>query len=189
MTGVTQQHFQRVTGSNPSKHQGNPQKPVEHVTWDQAVKFCRRLSELPQEKAAKRRYGLPTEAQWEHACRAGTLSEYYFGDDENRIGDFAWYGGNCREQSHPVGEKEPNAFGLCDMYGNVWEWCADWYDPAYYANSLADDPTGPVIGSSRVLRGGSWCNHAWGCRSANRHEREPGALNFLGFRVSIALAE
>ena len=185
-TDVTQGEYQRVMGSNPSKFQGDPKRPVEQVSWDDAVEFCRKLSELPGEKAAKRRYGLPTEAQWEYACRAGTTTRWYSGDDEAGLVDVAWFDKNAGGQTHPVGQKKPNAWGLYDMHGNVWEWCQDWYDREYYAKSPTDDPAGPSGGSDRVLRGGSWNVHAGGCRSANRIKGGPGLRNDnLGLRVSL----
>ena len=147
--------YERVTGSNPSKFEGDPQRPVEQVSWDDAVEFCRKLSALPGEKAAKRRYGLPTEAQWEHACRAGTTTRWYAGDNQAGLVDVAWFNTNSGGQTHPVGGKKPNAWGLYDMHGNVWEWCQDWYDKEYYARSPIDDPAGPPGGSFRGMRGGS----------------------------------
>ena len=189
-TDVTQEEYQRVMGSNPSKFQGDPKRPVEQVSWDDAVEFCRRLSELPGEKAAKRRYGLPTEAQWEYACRAGTTTRWYSGDDEARLGDVAWFNRNAGGQTHPVGQKRANAWGLYDMHGNVWEWCQDWYDEDYYAKSPTDDPAGPPGGSYRVVRGGGWDYPAWYCRSAYRNNFGPGYRYYgLGFRVSQVLAD
>ena len=144
VTEVTQEEYQRVMGSNPSKFQGDPKRPVEQVSWDDAVEFCRRLSELPGEKAAKRRYQLPTEAQWEHACRAGNPGPWSFSPpsgqlpaalEEKLLGEYGWFNANAGGQTHPVGQKRANVFGLYDMYGNVWEWCQDWYDKDYYAKS------------------------------------------------------
>ena len=119
---------------------------------------------------------MPTEAQWEYACRAGSTTRYCFGDDESGLGEYAWYGENSGDKTHPVGEKKPNAWGLYDMHGNVWEWCADWYDGGYYAQSPTDDPTGPATGSFRVVRGGGWHYAAGCCRSAYRHGTRPGPV-------------
>jgi len=118
------------------------------------VAFCNRLSALPEEKTAGRIYRLPTEAEWEYACGAGSTTRYSFGDDPAGLRDHAWFEGNASSTSHPVGQKRPNAWGLADMHGNVWEWCADWYDEGYYANSPADDPAGPSERRDRVVRGG-----------------------------------
>ncbi len=189
-TDVTQEEYERVMGSNPSKFQGDPQRPVEQVSWDDAVEFCRKLSALPGEKAAKRRYGLPTEAQWEHACRAGTTTRWYAGDDEAGLGDVAWFNANSGGQTHPVGGKKPNAWGLYDMHGNVWEWCQDWYDKGYYAKSPIDDPAGPPSDSARVFRGGCWIDGAGFCRSAYRNGSRPGLRDcILGFRVCLVPAD
>ncbi len=189
-TDVTQEEYQRVMGSNPSKFQGDPKRPVEQVSWDDAVEFCRRLSELPREKAAKRRYGLPTDAQWEYACRAGTTTRRYSGDDEAGLADLAWFDKNLAGMTHPVGQKRPNAWGLYDMYGNVWEWCQDWQDMHYYATSATDDPAGPSGGWNRLLRGGSWSSPARYCRSAFHLGYGPEhRADDLGFRVCLVLTE
>ena len=190
VTDVTQEEYQRVMGSNPSKFQGDPKRPVEMVSWDDAVEFCRRLSELPGEKAAKQRCALPTEAQWEHACRAGSTSRYYFGNDENQLGEFAWYDDNSSGQTHAVGQKRANAWGLYDMNGNVWQWCQDWFDKHHYANSAAVDPAGPATGSDRVARGGAYRAPARRCRSAIRGSTELGhGRDFVGFRVCQVVAD
>ena len=189
-TDVTQEEYQRVMGCNPSKFQGDPKRPVEQVSWDEAVEFCRRLSELPAEKAAKRRYALPTEAQWEFACRAGTTTRWYFGDDEARLVDVAWLTTNAGGHTQPVGQKQANVWGLYDTHGNVKQWCQDWYDGGYYARSPVDDPRGPVTGSVRVIRGGCWRSPARFCRSAVRDGHEPGIRHVnLGLRVSQVPAE
>jgi len=186
VTQVAQEQYQRVMGNNPSKFQGDPKRPVEQVSWDDAVEFCRRLSELEH---GGKRYQLPTEAQWEYACRAGSITRYWFGDDGSQLGDYAWYEANSESKTHPVGQKRSNAWGLCE-YGNVWEWCQDWYDKNYYAKSPTDDPTGPPDGSQRVLRGGSWFDPARICRSAFRRNFEPGNRHgTIGFRVSLVVAD
>ena len=188
-----------MMGSNPSKFQGDPKRPVEQVTWGEAVEFCRGLSELPEEKGAKRRYGLPTEAQWEHACRAGNPGRWYFSErsssvptasEERLVGEYGWFNANAGGQTHPVGQKRANVFGLYDMHGNVWEWCQDWYNKDYYAKSPTDDPMGPPGGSYRVVRGGCWSDPAWRLPVGARLGREPGSRSHdLGFRVSLVPAD
>ncbi len=192
---VTQAEYERVIGTNPSQIKGDS-RPVEYISWDDAQEYCRRLSALPTEKAAGHAYRLPTEAQWEYACRAGSTTRWCRGDDEVGLRDYAWcyensdYSGYSGGQTHWVGQKKANAWGLFDMHGNVWEWCEDWFDPGYYANSMVNDPKGPSGGSLRVCRGGSWHTAAVGCRSADRNFIEPGYSNFyLGFRVSRVPAE
>jgi formylglycine-generating enzyme required for sulfatase activity len=198
---VTQDEYKRVVGSNPSKsaqQAGDTGRfPVEWVSWEEAVEFCRKLSDLPGEKEAGRIYRLPTEAEWEYACRekAGA-SPFYFGDtlasrDANIKPSAARWddvGGPELKRPTQVGSYKPNGFGLYDMHGNVWEWCADWYDKGYYAISPKTDPQGPPTGSVRVLRGGSWFREAVDCRSAVRNwgapkERSPD----VGFRVAATL--
>jgi formylglycine-generating enzyme required for sulfatase activity len=133
---------------------------------------------------------LPTEAQWEYACRAGSKTKYCFGDDASKSGEYAWYDENSDKKTHPVGEKKPNAWGLYDMHGNVWEWCQDWWNNGYYKKSPADDPTGAATGSGRVIRGGCWVFPARGCRSASRDYDEPGyGVSNLGLRVSLVPAD
>ncbi len=156
MCEVTQAEYQRVMGANPSRFQGSGGAPVDNVSWNDARQFCDRLSELPKEKAKGHVYRLPTEAQWEYACRAGTTTWFYFGNDLRRLGQYAWFTHNCGAMTHPVGQKMPNAWGLFDLHGNVWEWCADWIAQDYYARSPRVDPSGPPSGTYRVLRGGSW---------------------------------
>ena len=142
--------------------------PVEMVSWDDCQEFVEKLNA----KVGVGKFSLPTEAQWEYACRAGSTTRYCFGDDESGLGEYAWYAANSKSkthllgETHPVGEKKPNAFGLYDMHGNVWEWCQDWYDGDYYANSPTDDPAGPVTGSDRVYRGSCWIIPARCCRSS-----------------------
>ena len=137
---VTQEQYEAVMGKNPSNFKGQ-QNPVETVSWDEAVEFCKKASE----KAGKK-VRLPTEAEWEYACRAGSKTRFCFGDDDDKLGDFAWYAANSGNTTHPVGQKKPNAWGLYDLHGNVWQWCADRYDAKYYGNSPKTDPTGPAEG-------------------------------------------
>ncbi|MHB8971759.1 MAG: formylglycine-generating enzyme family protein [Pirellulaceae bacterium] len=185
---VTQSQYESVMAVNPSHFKG-PQHPVATVSWDNAVEFCDKLSALPEEKAAGRSYCLPTEAEWEYACRAGSTTQFSFGDDAAELGNHAWFKDNSAATTHPVGEKRPNAWGLYDMHGNVLEWCADWFGE--YSASPADDPTGPSTGTDRVTRGGSWDYAASLCRAADRDKRLPGVRNLgLGFRVAaVPLAD
>jgi len=184
---VTQEQYQRVIGTNPSKRK-SPKRPVEMVSWNDAIEFCRKLSELAGEKAAGRVYRLPTEAEWEYACRAGTTTRYWFGDSEAHLGDYAWYKDNCEDTTHPVGWKSPNAWGLYDMHGNVYEWCADRYDEDRHAASPAENATEPAAGSSRVARGGCSESAPTTCRSAFRTASASDYRDHdLGFRVVLVL--
>lgn len=197
VTEVTQQQYEQVMGSNPSHFTGNPKRPVEEVTWHDCLEFCRRLSALPKEKTAKRHYGLPTETQWEYACRAGNPGRRWFSAQpkplpahtgENLLVRCAWSRENAGRRTHPVGQLTSNPWGLFDIYGNVWEWCQDWYDSEYYGRSPTDDPTGPESGSRSVSRGGGWYYSAWGCRSAGRFRYTPNPRDYaLGFRVACSV--
>jgi formylglycine-generating enzyme required for sulfatase activity len=181
---VTQAQYQSVMGTNPSCFKGD-NLPVETVSWDDAVEFCRRLSQKEDKT-----YRLPTEAEWEYACRAGTTTRFYYGDDldESKLGEYAWYGSNSDGKTHPVGQKKSNAFGLYDMHGNVWEWCQDWYDEKYYSNKPEVDPPGPASGQYRVLRGGNWSGNALDCRVADRvNDSLSSRDNGIGFRVVLDL--
>jgi len=198
VTEVTQSEYEQVMGRNPSKFPGEPTRPVEYVSWEEAVEFCLKLSELPAEKYAKREYHLPTEAQWEYACRAGSLGRRYVAEQstsppaaaETVLSQHGWFGRNSGNQTHPVAQLRTNAWGLHDMYGNVWEWCKDWYEPGYYGNSPKDDPLGASKGSDRVYRGGCYIDPSWYCRSAFRRHLAPRArFSSLGFRVSVTLPE
>jgi formylglycine-generating enzyme required for sulfatase activity len=189
---VTQGQYEKVMGTNPSYFpkrvigkSDSSMYPVEKVSWEDAVEFCKKLSDLPEEKKAGRVYRLPTEAEWEYACRAGSKSAYSFGADSTSLGDYAWFGENSGNQTHPVGEKKANAWGLYDMHGNVWEWCSDCWGK--YPKGSVSDPSGPSEGSYRVNRGGCWGIGAADCRSANRSWLDPSIRNYgYGFRVALS---
>jgi formylglycine-generating enzyme required for sulfatase activity len=170
MFQVTQGEYATITGKNPSRFHGKT-RPVERVTWRAATDFCRQLSALPAEKAAGRSYRLPSEAEWEYACRAGTKTAFTFGDDLSVVqANFCKNWVSSQQPTYPVGMFPPNAWGLFDMHGNVWEWCSDWYSQTYYSKSPIDDPMGPEAGTHHVLRGGSASVQASECRSAVRGE-------------------
>jgi formylglycine-generating enzyme required for sulfatase activity len=170
----------KVEGMDARRH------PVETVNWDEAAEFCRRLSSSRAERTAQRVYRLPTEAEWEYACRAGTTSRWYNGDNAAELADIAWFGDNAGAMTHAVGQKRPNAWGLFDMSGNVYQWCADRFSVDYYAKSAPTDPTGPAAGTARVLRGGCWDNIPPFCRSAYRYAYSHTAHSRpFGFRVVV----
>ena len=175
---VTQSQFEVVMGFNPSAFKG-PENPVEMVTWDEAVAFCDKLSAFPAEGAAGRAYRLPTEAEWECACRAGSTTTYSFGDDERELGLYAWYLKNSDSTTHPVGQKQPNLWGLYDMHGNVAEWCSDPVEISPNSFGVQPQPEG-----HRAVRGGPWW-YDW--RNSNVASRAPlvptRRYDFLGFRV------
>jgi formylglycine-generating enzyme required for sulfatase activity len=191
-TEVTQAQWQKVMGNKPSNFEDD-QLPVETVSWEEAVDFCNRLSEMPEEIRAGRKYRLPTEAEWEYACRAGTTTTFHFGSQlngrqANCNGTFP-YGTETRgpdlKKTTPVGKYPANAWGLYDMHGNVWEWCSDWYGE-YPAGSLTN-PSGPATGPGRVFRGGCWYRAAVNCRSADRSGSvQSDRLGYLGFRVALS---
>lgn len=180
-TPVTQGQYQAVRGSNPSRFQGDLDRPIENVTWNDADRFCQELSR----KLSQEIISLPSESQWEYACRGGTDTRYFFGDDAAQQGNYAWYNGNSGNETHLVKQKKPNAWGLYDMHGNVWEWCAD----QWHKNYEGAPTDGSVWLSSdesegRLLRGGSWDSIAKHCRSAYRDHYTPAyRFNGLGFRV------
>ena len=208
-TEVTQAMWESVMGENPSwfstegigseevSGQDTLRFPVEEVSWDDCQSFCRKLSDKLGLTVS-----LPAEAQWEYAYRAGTTTAYSFGSNESDLwrygnycdasntNDFNWQDkahNDGHDKTAPVVSYSPNAWSLYDMHGNVWEWCSDWYDSDYYAESPASDPTGPTSGSNRVIRGGSWFNSAWCCRSAYRIYSEPdNRIYALGFRIVLA---
>jgi formylglycine-generating enzyme required for sulfatase activity len=179
---VTQEQYEQVMGKNPSNFKG-AENPVENVSWNDAAEFCKKLSQKTGTSVR-----LPTEAEWEYACRAGSKTRFSYGDDNDyaNLGDYAWYGQNSDNKTHPVGQKKPNAFGLYDMHGNVWEWCSDWYGA--YEDKAQTDPTGPASGSARVLRGGGWIYDPQVCRSAYRARGDPDNRgSVFGFRVVLDL--
>ncbi len=178
-------HVEGERGASRSEAEQEPNRhPKIDVSWNDAREFCRRLSALPAEKDSKHTYRLPTEAEWEFACRAGTTTRFYCGNAETELRDYAWFDSNSGGSAHPVGLKGPNAWGLHDMHGNVWEWCNDWYGPEFYSHSAPNDPRGPDSGTERVTRGGSWQYLGSRCRSANRgHSRPDFRSPNDGFRV------
>ena len=197
VTEVTQGQYRAVTGQSPSFTQGPDDLAVEQVSWLDAVAFCNTLS--TREKltpyyrvngwavtiAGGNGYRLPTEAEWEYACRAGTTTIYSFGNDASQLGDFAWIGMNSGGRFHPVAEKPANPFGLHDMHGSVFEWCWDAFDAGYYRQSPPDDPTGPSAAPNRVFRGGGCTHGPESQRSADRSSGAPDFRNLaLGFRVA-----
>jgi formylglycine-generating enzyme required for sulfatase activity len=184
-TELTQAQWEAMDMPNNSYHRG-ANRPVTNATWEQAMEFCRRLNK--RERMAGRLpdgyvYTLPTEAQWEYACRAGANGDY-----AGELDELGWYSGNSEGETHPVAQKRPNAWGLYDMHGNVLEWCRDWYGS--YAGGQRDDPKGVSEGSVRVIRGGSWGYGAVFCRSAYRVRLRPDSRwVILGLRVALTPAE
>ena len=178
---ITVAQWEAVMGVAKS-HGTDANCPVEQVNWDDASAFCQTLSAFPDEVWAGRAYRLPTEAEWEHACRAGTTTHYSFGDDNSRLDEYAWFSDNSSMQAHPVGRKKPNAWGLYDMHGNVKEWVSDWYGD--YPKTDMTDPPGPATGTLRVRRGGGWNSSANDCRSGFRGYANAAIKDkALGFRV------
>jgi formylglycine-generating enzyme required for sulfatase activity len=188
---VTQGEYLAVMGSNPSFFTGDTNRPVERVNWYDATNYCATLTQ--RERTAGRIptnsvYRLPSEAEWEYACRAGTTTRFSHGDDPGytNLTNYAWYEGNSGGTTHPVGQKLPNPWGLYDVHGNVWEWCQDWLSESL-PGGIAVDPQGPAMGSARVIRGGLWCNAAGACRSASRGACDPGYGDYgIGFRAVLA---
>ena len=196
VTLVTQGQYRGVTGKNPSYFKGSDDLPVESVSWNDAIAFCNKLSEREGLKPYYQSgagvpsggdgYRLPTEAEWEYACRAGTSTRYSFGDDEASLGEFAWIDATrSSSKTHPVNQKRPNTFGLHDMHGNVWEWCWDGYDKDSYRQSPVVNATGLLQASLRVLRGGWYRGRPALARSASRLSLAPDFRNrFQGFRLA-----
>ncbi|MCP4378678.1 MAG: formylglycine-generating enzyme family protein, partial [bacterium] len=180
MTEVTQAQYQSVMCKNPSKFKGS-QKPVEMVSWDDAMAFCAAMS-----KKTGRAVRLPTEAQWEYACRAGTKTLFSFGNDDKDMDAHGWHKDNSDRKTHPVGQKKPNAFGLYDMHGNVWEWCRDYYDDKFYAKAKNVDPENTTKAIYRIFRGGSWLYGPMFCCAAFRGwQSNVSRGDSLGFRVVV----
>jgi formylglycine-generating enzyme required for sulfatase activity len=175
---VTQAQWERVMGSNPSLFEGS-NRPVEQVSWEDVQEFIGKLNQSD----AQAEYRLPTEAEWEYACRAGTTTRWSFGDDGSQLGEYAWWRGNSGESTQDAGKKKPNAWGLYDMHGNVREWCQDWFGS--YPSDAQTDPTGPASGSVRVFRGGGWRYDGPLClRAAFRDAGNPTFwAAYLGFRL------
>jgi formylglycine-generating enzyme required for sulfatase activity len=175
---VTQDQWEAVMGHNPSRFKGDANRPVEMVSWEEVQKFIDELN--TREGGAK--YRLPMEAEWEYAARAGSQTAYSFGDDSRQLGKYGWFRGNADNTTHPVGTLQPNAWGLYDMHGNVWEWVQDWR--GQYPAGPVTDPQGPASGSARVIRGGWWSGEAMRCRPAYREAGAPDYRNDdLGFRL------
>jgi len=185
---VTQAEYARVMAANPSHFQGNSNSPVEKVTFFEAQAYCSALTALERQAGhlpPEFEYRLPSEAEWEFACRAGTTNRFSFGDDAAAADAFAWTLENGESQTHPVGQKQPNAWGLHDMHGNVWEWCLDWFAP--YPEQPATDPQGPPEGKFKVFRGGGWNQEVQYARSGNRFMMSPSnGIHFVGFRLALA---
>jgi formylglycine-generating enzyme required for sulfatase activity len=200
---VTQAQWKALMGRNPATFKGND-LPVEQVSWEDCQKFLAKLKKKAGEGMVCR---LPTEAEWEYACRAGSKTEYCFGFDVDSLGEYAWFGERIDGKTHPVGQKEPNAWGLYDMHGNVWEWCADWYECWYYGKSPKEDPQGPseaqaqvfryvfntrrVSYKARVLRGGSCYDGALSLLSAYRYRHGAPTVrsHCYGCRVVLSAQE
>jgi formylglycine-generating enzyme required for sulfatase activity/serine/threonine protein kinase len=194
VTPVTQAQYERVMDRNPSKftrsHGGGPEHPAEMVTWPDAVLFCEKLSASHDEHVNNRHYRLPTEAEWEYACRAGTETPWWFGDHmSGKDGVYSAGGGKYGGKSTaPAGTSPANAWGLHDVHGNVNEWVSDWYEEYYYFDSPKEDPTGPTRGQGKVIRGGCWNLLAADCRSAARRSHAPNAASeTIGFRVVLTV--
>jgi len=176
---VTQEQWEAVMGDNPSNFKGDPNCPVEQVSWNDVQKYITKLNQLTGKS-----YRLPTEAEWEYAARGGTNSKSYKYSGSNTLNIVAWYYDNSNSKTHPVGTKNPNELGIYDMSGNVWEWCNDWY--GLYPSSSQTNPQGPSSSSNRVFRGGSWSYSARRCRVSDRYGALPGdRYDILGFRLVL----
>ena len=179
---VTQAQWEAVMGSNPSWFTGDVSRPVESVSWNTIQTFITLVNGLGQGT-----FHLPSEAQWEYACRAGAATRFYWDDDASytQIGSYAWYSGNSGSTTHPVGQKAANLFGLSDMSGNVWEWCEDWWHPDYTGAPTDGSAWVWPTGLYRVIRGGNWSYPGYACRSADRYGYDPSSPdNRIGFRLA-----
>ncbi len=181
-TEVTQAQWEAVMGNNPSRFRGDPNRPVEQVTWEDCGRFVERLNVL----VPRGNFRMPTEAEWEYACRAGAETEYSFGDAAKDLALHGWHQGNASGQTQPVARLKPNAWGLYDLHGNVWEWCTDWHGP--YDARKASDPTGPRNGRDRATRGGCWSSSSGDLRCAKRGWGAPSRRDgFVGFRPARSI--
>lgn len=195
---VTQREYERVCGVNPSNFLGDGNRPVEGVSWFDAIAFCNKWSQMDGLALVyeitddmvmchfqRNGYRLPTEAEWEYACRAGCSADFYWGQNESESSQHAWFDANSEDVTHAVGTKRKNAFGLYDMVGNVWEWTNDWFCPDYYGQCDRENPVGPEFGEFRVLRGGCWFNGTSRLRSFSRLKRLPHLVDDVsGFRCA-----
>lgn len=202
---VTQQQYQKVMAANPSRWKGDL-NPVEQVRWSDAVRYCNKRSELEglepcynletwECNFAATGYRLPTEAEWEYACRAGSDSAYFFGENPSNLRDYAWFENNSGGRPHAVGKKKPNPWGLYDICGNVWQWCNDFYQVDYYPEAAHENPRGPTEGETKVVRGGAWRFPDDNCRSGYRYNENPGyadvcfGYDIYGFRCVRKVVE
>jgi len=185
---ITQEQYEAVMGNNPSYFLKGGKYPVEYVSWHDAQEFCQKLSNLTEKT-----YRLPSESEWEYAAKAGTQTNYYYGDDESPLGEYAWYEDNSNDQTQPVGQKKPNKWGLYDMLGNVWEWCEDDWHSNYKGapndgRAWIDNDNRSQL-EYRTIRGGSWGSYSRYCRCANRDFNFPARrLNDFGFRVVLVVS-
>ena len=184
---VTQADYAAVTGKNPSNFQGDPTRPVEKVRYYEALDYCAAITRREAEAgrlSSGFAYRLPTEAEWEYACRAGSTNLFSFGDDASVADKYAWTLENSEAETHPVGLKQPNPWGLYDIHGNVWEWTLDWF--AEYPAGDLKDPVGPAQGIYKVFRGGSWNHAVEFARSRNRFMMPPtNGIYFFGFLLAL----
>ena len=184
---VTQGEYAAVLGRNPSHFTGDSNRPVEKVTFFDATNYCAAIT--LRERAARRlpegyEYRLPTEAEWEYACRAGSTNLFSFGNATTNAGTYAWTAENSDAATHPVGLKSPNAWGLYDTHGNVWEWCSDWFEP--YPAAPLTDPVGPATSKYKLFKGGGWNQDADYARASSRFMMSPSSgIHFVGFRIAL----